>query len=41
MSAFGGKADIIFGKADIKKCLLMTQSGHSGQMYWAWCTNPI
>jgi hypothetical protein len=28
MSAFGGKADIIQGKTDIKKCLLMTQSGH-------------
>ncbi|MFY9757870.1 MAG: hypothetical protein WAK37_18170, partial [Pseudolabrys sp.] len=28
MSAFGGKADIIQGKADIKKCPLMTQSGH-------------
>ena len=27
-STFGGKADIIQGKADIKKCLLMTQSGH-------------
>jgi len=27
MSAFGGKADIILGKADIKECLLMTQSG--------------
>jgi hypothetical protein len=24
----GGKADIIQGKADIKKCPLMTQSGH-------------
>jgi hypothetical protein len=29
MSAFGGKADIILGKADIKKCPLMTQSGHA------------
>ena len=29
MSAFGGKADIIQGKADIKKCPLMTQSGHA------------
>jgi hypothetical protein len=29
MSAFGGKADIIQKKADIKKCLLLTQSGHS------------
>ena len=28
MSAFGGKADMILGKADIKKCPLMTQSGH-------------
>jgi hypothetical protein len=28
MSAFGGKADIIQGKADIKKCPLMTQSRH-------------
>ena len=28
MSAFGGKADIIQGKADIKKCPLMTQSEH-------------
>jgi hypothetical protein len=28
MSAFRGKADIIQGKADIKKCPLMTQSGH-------------
>jgi len=28
VSAFGGKADIIQGKADIKKCPLMTQSGH-------------
>jgi len=28
MSAFGGKADIIQGKADIEKCPLMTQSGH-------------
>jgi hypothetical protein len=28
MSAFGGKADIVQGKADIKKCPLMTQSGH-------------
>ena len=28
MSAFGGKADIIQGKADIKICPLMTQSGH-------------
>jgi hypothetical protein len=28
MSAFGGKADIIQGKTDIKKCPLMTQSGH-------------
>jgi hypothetical protein len=28
MSAFGGKADIIRGKADIKKCPLKTQSGH-------------
>jgi hypothetical protein len=24
----GGKADIILGKADIKKCPLMTQTGH-------------
>jgi hypothetical protein len=31
MSAFGGKADIIQGKADIKKCPLMTQSGHRGK----------
>ena len=29
MSAIGGKADIIQEKADIKKCPLMTQSGHS------------
>jgi hypothetical protein len=29
MSAFGGKADIIQGKADIEKCPLMTQSGHA------------
>jgi len=29
MSAFGGKADIIQGKADIKKCPQMTQSGQS------------
>ena len=29
MSALGGKADIIQGKADIKKCPPMTQSGHS------------
>jgi len=28
MSAFGGKADIIQEKADIKKCPLMTQSGY-------------
>ena len=28
MSAFGGKANIIQEKADIKKCPLMTQSGH-------------
>ena len=30
MSAFvgKGKADVILGKADIKKCPLMTQSGH-------------
>ena len=28
MSAIGSKADIIQGKADIKKCPLMTQSGH-------------
>jgi hypothetical protein len=28
MSAFGGEADIILEKADIKKCPLMTQSGH-------------
>ena len=28
MSAFGGKADIVRRKADIKKCPLMTQSGH-------------
>ena len=28
MSAFGGKADIFGGIADIKKCLLLTQSGH-------------
>jgi len=34
MSAFGGKADIIQGKADIKKCPLMTQSGHR-------CDEPI
>jgi len=34
MSAFGSKADIILGKADIKKCLLMTQSGHV-QQFWA------
>src|SRR6478609_9780893 len=34
MSAFGGKADIIQGKADIKKCPLMTQSGHR-------CDGPI
>ena len=30
MSDFGGKADIILGKADIKKCPLMTQSGQVG-----------
>ena len=30
MSAFGGKADIIQGKADIKTCPLMTQSGRCG-----------
>jgi hypothetical protein len=29
MSAIGGKADIIQGKADIKKCPLMTQGGHA------------
>ena len=29
MSAFGGKADIIQEKADMKKCPLMTQSGHA------------
>jgi hypothetical protein len=28
MSAFEGKADIIQGKADIKKRPIMTQSGH-------------
>jgi len=28
VSAFEGKADNIQGKADIKKCPLMTQSGH-------------
>ena len=28
MSAFGGKADIIQGKADMRQCPLMTQSGH-------------
>src|SRR4029077_15015609 len=28
MSAIGGKADFNSGKADIKKCSLMTQSGH-------------
>jgi hypothetical protein len=28
MSAFAGEADIIQGKPDIKKCPLMTQSGH-------------
>ena len=28
MSAFGGKAVTVQGKADIKKCPLMTQSGH-------------
>ena len=27
MSAFGGKADIILGKADINKCPLMTERG--------------
>ena len=27
MSAFGGKADIIQGKADIKKCPLVAQAG--------------
>jgi len=32
MSAIGGKADIIQGKADIKKCPLMTQSGHQRQL---------
>ena len=31
MSAFGGKADIILGKADTKKCPLMTQSGHAAR----------
>src|SRR4029077_10835255 len=31
MSAIGGKADIIQGKADIKKCPLMTQSRHPGR----------
>jgi hypothetical protein len=30
MSAFRGKADVIQGKADIKKCPLMTQSGQHG-----------
>jgi hypothetical protein len=34
MSAFGGKADIIQGKADIKKCPLMTQSGHARASFW-------
>jgi hypothetical protein len=29
MSAFGGKADIIQRKADIKECPLLTQSGHA------------
>jgi hypothetical protein len=29
MSAIGGKADIILGKADIKKCPLVTQSRHA------------
>ena len=29
MSGFGRKADVIQGKADIKNCPLMTQSGHS------------
>jgi len=33
MSAFGGKADIVPGKADIKKCPLMTQSGHAERHY--------
>ena len=33
MSAFGGKADIIQGKADIQKCPLMTQSGHDPPGY--------
>jgi hypothetical protein len=32
MSAFEGKADIIQGKADIKKCPLMTQSGHQADV---------
>ena len=36
MSAFGGKADIIQGKADIKKCPLMTQSGHWGRKVLAF-----
>ena len=27
MSAFGGKADIVLGKADINKCPLMTERG--------------
>jgi hypothetical protein len=31
MSAFGGKADVIQAKADIKKCSLMTQSGDCGR----------
>jgi len=31
MSAFGGKADIIQEKADIKKCPLMTQSGQMAE----------
>ena len=29
MSAFGGKADIIQRKADIKECPILTQSGHA------------
>jgi hypothetical protein len=36
MSAFGGKADIIQGKADIKKCPLMTQSGHQQSASRQW-----
>src|SRR4029453_14094762 len=42
MSAFGGKADIIRGKADIKKCPLMTQSGLGGCHSRAFqCTSLI